>query len=223
MAKSASSLGDCRYFFTFNGDGNIETERRWDPDAADASLSVQWFGDVTTPIEALVIGQNASAASSSRELAIFTDSSGDLRAYLGGSVNTFTSVAEWAGNKEWLFKFKESANLVELYMDDVLQASMSASFGAFRSPSVNTFLAGDPSATRFEIGKMANAKVWINAETTNNLILDMPINDNSNTIKDYSTLGLDGTLTPATGSWAEVCGLTATTNLTATTEMSDYG
>ena len=58
---------------------------------------------------------------------------------------------------------------------------------------------------RGDTGLMADVKFYVNAETTNDLALDMPINDNSNTIKDHSPLALDGVLTAGTGTWDEAC------------------
>lgn len=188
----------CRFFFTFNGDGFITTDRRWDPDAVDPSFVIEFFNDtsVTTATEFITQGVSGSG-----DLAVRTQIGGHIGLYLGGNAYNITTSTEM-GLALWRIEYDDSANIVKTYMDDSLVNTKSAvSIGAARMPVAPFVISNN------DIGIMANVKFWINGSTkeTADLVLDMPINDNSNTIKDYSPLALDGVLTPGTGLWAEVC------------------
>ena len=47
-SRISAAISDklCRYFFTFNGDGYITTDRRWNPDATDPSFKFIYTGDI---------------------------------------------------------------------------------------------------------------------------------------------------------------------------------
>lgn len=199
--RAASGIDKlCRYFFTFNGDGYITTNRRWNPDAVNPSFVVEFYNDTSVNL-AVVMWYQGNGFTSSTELGIRTQSGGGIGLYLCGlGYSILDDTLD--GLALWRITYEDSTGTVEAYKDDVLvNTKTSVTIGGFRQPTENIMM------SELDAGVMANVKFWINGSTklTADLVLDMPINDNSNTIKDYSPLALDGVLTAGTGTWDEVC------------------
>ena len=186
----------CRYFFVFNGDGEITTQRRWDPDAADPSFVLEFYNDTSIAVSAQFFKQGGN----NEDLSFRVNPSG-LTVYLGGSLWIVVGSAD-LGLGLWRIEYNSSAGTIDVYQDgEFINSKTGVSIGLARSPTAGIIISDG------DIGVMANVKFYINGSTkeTSDLVLDMPINDNSNAIKDYSPLALDGVLTAGTGSWNQVC------------------
>lgn len=182
---------NCRYQFNFNGDGYIQTAKRWNPDAVDPSFTVEFYNDTSQVLNNQFFKQGDNFG----DFSIRTQSLGGLGLYLGGSGFTILSEND-DGLGLWRVEYFHSSSVCNVYREGVLVNTRNGvTIGATRTPN-------DPiEISDQDTGIMADVKMWINTETTNELILDMPINDNSATIKDYSDNEQDGTLTAGTGQW----------------------
>ena len=205
----ASSTGKiCRYFFSFAGDGMITTARRWNPDAADASFVLEFYNDTEAKPISVILSQTNTNTTADTEFKLETLSTGMLRLVKGGNTTTLLPIGSPdAGLGLWRIEYNNSTLENRIYKDDILIDTKIDNIGAGRNPTASIFISNRMSGGNGDIGVMADVKFWINSDKkeTGDLVLDMPINDNSNTIVDYSPLAQNGTLTPGTGSWAEVC------------------
>ena len=181
------------YQFDFNGDGYIETQRRWNPDAVDPSFTVKFSAD--TNQSGTIISQNISSNSADKEFQVYTQL-GDVNIFIGGSFFVLNPIS--SGSGDWSIVF-DGANL-SLYESGVFQDSVLATVGIAREPSAIMRIGARGS--NGGVGYLYNGVIKnVELETSEGLILDMPINDNSNTIKDYAGVD-DGALTAGTGSWS---------------------
>ena len=115
----ASSAGKiCRYFFSFNGDGMITTDRRWNPDAVDASFEVLFYNDTSVALDTTIFQQSAVNNTASTELRINTLPSGAIRLTKGGtSISILTSSAPELGLGHWSIKYDAGTgdNIISKY------------------------------------------------------------------------------------------------------------
>ena len=213
-SRISAAISDklCRYFFTFNGDGYITTDRRWNPDAIDPSFVMEFYQDTSVVPTSVIWSQSDQNLIADIELRLDLLSSGSLRLYKGG--NTTNLLSGSGGNPHpdlglgiWRIEYNNNTLENKVYKDDILLNTIVGNIGIARNPQATTLLMDRPSLGNGDEGVMANVKFWINSDKkeTGDLVLDMPINDNSNTIKDYSPLALDGVLTAGTGTWDEAC------------------
>lgn len=216
-ARVISAVDDtgkiCRYFFSFNADGNIKTTRRWNPDAVDASFEVLFYNDTALALDTTIIQQAIANGSSTSEFRINTLPSGAIRLTKGGtSISLLVSGSGFLGLGHWSIKYDANTgdNTISKYNDsteqyDVLN-TINSPTGLIREPTAGITIASNDNGTRADTGIMADVKFYVNGDRdTGTLVLDMPINDNSATIKDYSTTAIDGVLVAGTGTWDEVC------------------
>ena len=191
------------YTFDFNGDGYIEAPRRWNPDAVDPSFVVEFYNDVTVINNAWMLSQSNQANASLRELALVTNAgTQNLILVLGGTVYSFSTSGQ-TGDFLWRLEYSHTNSIVMLYKDGVLfETKTQFTRGSAREPAQPLIIGSRYGIDGFDSGIMSNAKMWINGSTkeTGDLVLDMPINDNSNTIVDYAPQ-IDGVLNAGTGQW----------------------
>lgn len=193
---------NCRYEFNFNGDGYIETARRWNPDAIDPSFTLEFYNDTSTKLDSWLISQaTPNTHFSTWELVIDTTGAGALSVLIGGSNYGNAILAGDAGLALWRIEFNSANSTIKSYKNNILVRTIGGvSVGTARQPTASFNISGAQNY-RNDKGIAVNVKFWINTQTTNDLALDMPINDNSTTIKDYSDNEQDGILTAGTGQW----------------------
>ena len=194
-ACGARKLED--YQLTLNGTGYIETGRRWNPDATDPSFRFEFYGDINQV--GGYICQSEVTSSLDAEFAIFRSggSSPESSVRLGGSSFGFSHEA---GVGRWAFEFTGTA--FRVLKNEVEVGSVPASIGTAREPLAKMYLGALSKVNiHYFHGIFSNAKFYTEINTVNNLVLDMPINDNSDNITDDSTLLDDGLLSVGAGSW----------------------
>ena len=120
------------------------------------------------------------------------------------------NVASVAGLATWLITF-DGVNFYQAYKDGVLIDTSTQNTGTARQPLAELLVGarGDGLGGKgYKVeGDLSGVKFWINGSTkeTGDLVLDMPINDNSNTIVDYAPQ-IDGVLNAGTGQWISQSG-----------------
>ena len=193
------------YQFDFNGDGYISTQRRWNPDAVDPSFTVEFQSGFDMTIASRFFVQGVGGSFTTTELLFSIDSDGDFEIFLGGSrIFRLPEKSVPKGLGVWRIEsiFSNDSTKFFFNSDLIVDASNSDPMGNYRDNSSILSIGASPNNSNSWInGSISDVKMWINTETTNDLVLDMPINDNSNTIKDYAGVD-DGALTAGTGSWS---------------------
>ena len=171
--------------FYFSGSSVITAGARvWDPDAADPSFELRFDYDIGNDGD--VISQTNTLTIGSTEFRVYS-SGGFLRVVMGGNSYTVAAPAN-VGFDSWRIYFDGTTLEARKFGAEVtLQA---ATIGAAREPAApcrigNGLDGGVISSVRFQ-------------DSTSE-VLNMPINDVSNTI--VNSVGVNGTLTPSLGWW----------------------
>ena len=124
----------CRYFFTFNGDGYIATDRRWNPDAVDPSFALEAYTNTAITQNSFMFTQSMAGATNTRELSFSTSPTGVTTIYLGGlSYPAFDAID--AGLAMWRLEYLSSTSQIKTYKNGTLIKTVNAVIvGGAREP-----------------------------------------------------------------------------------------